>query len=151
MFGEKIIKLVQSDQVMEEFVNSEVKLQDINNQFYELTKEYKMSSNAADYYSFFNFTNVYFWFVLGGLLLLVFGLLYLLAELQQRSNNPKKVVKFSEEKKAESQEEEVVEVKVTKTEKEGPKLKEEEIVKNQLQSKKESQKKPIKVKVVKVK
>ncbi|PLX25582.1 hypothetical protein C0580_02220 [Candidatus Parcubacteria bacterium] len=94
MFGEKIIQLAQSDKVMEELVNSEVKVQELNNEFYELTKEYKMSSHSADYYSFFNFSNIYFWFVLAGLLLLAFGLLFLLAELQQKSKTDKTVVKF---------------------------------------------------------
>jgi len=148
MLGEKIIKLAQSDQVMQEFVNSEEKLQNLNNQFYELTKEYKMGSNPAEYYSFFNFSNIYFWFVLSGLLLLAFGLLFLLAELQQKSKDTKTVVKFKE-KKGDDIKEENVEVKVAAPE--TPKKVEKVVEKKEATPKKSSSKKPVKIKVVKVK
>lgn len=148
MLGEKIIKLAQSDQVMQEFVNSEQKLQNLNNQFYELTKEYKMGSNPAEYYSFFNFSNIYFWFVLSGLLLLAFGLLFLLAELQQKSKDTKTVVKFKE-KRGDNIEEEKVEVKVAVPE--TPKKVEKVVEKKEATPKKSSSKKPVKIKVVKVK
>lgn len=157
MFGEKIIQLAQSDTVMEGLVNSEIKVQELNNEFYELTKEYKMSSNSADYYSFFNFSNVYFWFVLAGLLLLAFGLLFLLAELQQRSKSEKTVVRF-EEKKSESKPEPKPEPEPKKEDAPsgdaGKKKKKKEEKKPEPEpevKEVKKSKKPLKVKVVKVK
>lgn len=150
MFGEKIIQLAQSDTVMEGLVNSEIKVQELNNEFYELTKEYKMSSNSADYYSFFNFSNVYFWFVLAGLLLLAFGLLFLLAELQQRSKSEKTVVRF-EEKKQESKPEPKPEPEPKKEEKKKKKKEEKKPEPEPEVKEVKKSKKPLKVKVVKVK
>lgn len=147
MFGEKIIKLAQADPVMEGLVNSEIKLQNLNNEFYELTKEYKMGSNTADYYSFFNFSNVYFWFVLAGLLLLGFGLLFLLAELQQKSKTTKTVVHF-EEKKIDKKPESPTEVEVKTKPKE---IRKSEKTVEATEPVLKTKKKPVKVKVVKVK
>ena len=98
------------------------------------------------YYSFFNMDNVYFWFILGGLLLLAVGLLFLLMELKK--NQPKKIrikepkpVKQVKEKKIEKKKEEPKPVIAVK----------EDRVEKKKEEPKPVKKKPIKVKVIKVK
>lgn len=67
-------------------------LQNLNVKLDLLKEEYNAVASQPNSYSFFNLDNIYFWFVLAGLLLLAFGLLFLLAELQNKSNKNKKAV-----------------------------------------------------------
>lgn len=77
-------------EVMENLQNSEAELQDLNQQFDSLRQEYQAVVNNFDNPTFFNFDNVYFWFVIAGLLLLAFGLWWWLLELKKdrRRNKP---------------------------------------------------------------
>lgn len=64
--------------------DSENMLQNANQELDVLKDQYNNMLNQPVETSFFNFSNLYFWLVLVGLLLLAFGLLFLLAELQNR-------------------------------------------------------------------
>lgn len=66
------------------------KLQDLNNQLDVVKNDYVNLVGHYDTYSFFNFNNIYFWFLILGLILLLFGLMYLLSELRQNNQQSEK-------------------------------------------------------------
>mgnify|MGYP003968532869 CR=1 FL=1 len=68
-------------EVMNNLVESEAKLGELNNRLVDIQDQYNNISANTDVFNFFNFSNVYFWVVLIGLILLAFGLLFLLIEL----------------------------------------------------------------------
>lgn len=68
-------------------------LENLNIKLDLIKEEYNAVASQPNTYSFFNLDNIYFWFVLAGLLLLAFGLLFLLAEIQNKSDKAKKVKK----------------------------------------------------------
>ena len=74
--------LAQTDDAMQNLVESEAKLQELNQQLVNLQDEYLGVVNNIENASFFNFDNVYFWFVLAGLLLLIFVFWFWLMELK---------------------------------------------------------------------
>lgn len=108
-------------EVIDNLRDSEVELNQLNQQFDNLREEYKAVVNNLDNPSFFNFDNVYFWFVIVGLLLLVFGLWWWLLELKKES----KVKRVEVETTPEVKEEVVIlePVKKTKTNKKVIKVK----------------------------
>lgn len=103
-----VILLAQnaSSTINENLQATEGKLQNANQELDLLKEQYNNMLTQAPETTFFNFGNMYFWFVLVGLLLLAFGLLFLLAELQ---NKDKKVKHKNKEEKIESHKETEVE------------------------------------------
>ncbi len=83
MFSQKIAQVTSTD--------TDATLQNLNVKLDLLKEEYNAVASQPNTYSFFNLDNIYFWFVLAGLLLLAFGLLFLLAEIQNKSDKTKKV------------------------------------------------------------
>lgn len=71
---------------------TEDKLQNANKELDLLKEQYNNMLTQGTETTFFNFGNIYFWFVLVGLLLLAFGLLFLLAELQNKDRSRKSKV-----------------------------------------------------------
>ena len=90
-------KLAQTNEIVDNLVNSEAKLQELNKELNEVIIEYNALTQSVESMSFFNMDNVYFWFVICGLLLLVFGFCFLLLELKGGKN---KSAKSSEAKKS---------------------------------------------------
>ncbi|MBT7553275.1 hypothetical protein HN670_02295 [bacterium] len=88
-------RLAQAEEVMENLVDSEVKLQELNQELNHAITEYSKITQNIEPMSFFNFSNVYFWFVVCGLLLLAFGFWFLLVELksERRKNKTHKCKK----------------------------------------------------------
>ncbi len=87
-----VILLAQnaSSTVNENLQVTEGQLQNANQELDLLKEQYNTMLTTSPETSFFNFGNMYFWFVLVGLLLLAFGLLFLLAELQNKDKKVKK-------------------------------------------------------------
>lgn len=117
----------EGDQIIENLNNSEAKLQELNGQLDVLKQDYNTMVANNDFYSFFNFDNIYFWFVLVGLILLAFGLIFLLVELQhskseKRENKKAKVEEIEEDEEVEDKEtEEEKEIEEEKPKKTAPK------------------------------
>jgi flagellar biosynthesis/type III secretory pathway M-ring protein FliF/YscJ len=89
-----VILLAQnaSSTVNENLQVTEGQLQNANQELDLLKEQYNTMLTTSPETSFFNFGNMYFWFVLVGLLLLAFGLLFLLAELQNKDRSKKSQV-----------------------------------------------------------
>ncbi len=83
MFSQKIAQVTSTD--------TDATLQNLNVKLDLLKEEYNAVASQPNTYSFFNLDNIYFWFVLAGLLLLAFGLLFLLAEIQNKGEKSKKI------------------------------------------------------------
>jgi hypothetical protein len=100
-----VILLAQnaSSTINENLQATEGNLQNANKELDLLKEQYNNMLTQTPDNSFFNFSNMYFWCVLVGLLLLAFGLLFLLAELQNRDKS-KKVKTENIKKKAEAEE-----------------------------------------------
>jgi hypothetical protein len=74
------LTLVQnSNEVLDNLAASDKKLEDLNNELGGLTNQYLANNHMSS--SFFDLNNIYFWVVLGSLVLLAFGLILLLREL----------------------------------------------------------------------
>ncbi len=115
-------------EVINNLQNSEMELQELNQQVASLREEYKAVVNNFDNPSFFNFDNVYFWFVIAGLLLLVFGLWWWLLEMKkdhkvktaEKVIEPEPVVNLPvAEVKSKTVKAKVIKVKVRKLKKSG--------------------------------
>lgn len=122
--------------VMDNLSASEDKLQEVNKQLDSLVSEYHEISGTVGESSFFNFDNMYFWLVLVGLILLAFGLWFLMTELKYYS--PKRKVK-----KVSGISSEPATIKSV--------IKQETKKKKTKKTKTAKKKKPVKIKVVKVK
>lgn len=83
MFSQKIAQVTSTE--------TDATLQNLNVKLDLLKEEYNAVASQPNTYSFFNLDNIYFWFVLAGLLLLAFGLLFLLAEIQNKGEKAKKI------------------------------------------------------------
>ena len=131
----KII-LAQENTVLENLVESEIKLRELNSEVETIDNDYTDIPAKASGYSFFNVDNLYFWLLLVGLVFLAFGLVFLMAELK----------KFNKVRP------EVKEVKkvATKIYKEVEKIETRE-VKKKVKKISTPKKRPVKIKVVKVK
>ncbi|MBT4849849.1 hypothetical protein HON36_03280 [Candidatus Parcubacteria bacterium] len=131
----KII-LAQENTVLENLVESEIKLRELNSEVETIVNDYTDIPAKASGYSFFNVDNLYFWLLLVGLVFLAFGLVFLMAELK----------KFNKVRP------EVKEVKkvATKIYKEVEKIETRE-VKKKVKKISTPKKRPVKIKVVKVK
>jgi cytoskeletal protein RodZ len=161
-----VILLAQnaSSTINENLQATEGKLQNANQELDLLKEQYNNMLTQTPDNSFFNFSNMYFWCVLVGLLLLAFGLLFLLAELQ---NKDKKVKHKNKEEKIEPAKSEDVdddgEEEVAEEEPELAKESEEEKIEEELveedddEDEEEEERpvkkmdKPIKIKVEKIK
>ncbi|PIR06308.1 MAG: hypothetical protein COV55_04225 [Candidatus Komeilibacteria bacterium CG11_big_fil_rev_8_21_14_0_20_36_20] len=88
----QVIKLAQESDILENLVESEEKLQDLNDRANIIIDKYNSMTAGVEHSSFFNFNNIYFWLVLVGLLLLAFGLLFLLAALKNPTPKIKKEI-----------------------------------------------------------
>jgi hypothetical protein len=117
---------------------SDAKLGEINGQLDSLVSEYNKVTAGVSESSFFNLDNVYFWLVLAGLILLAFGLWFLMSELKYYSKE-KKIKKAMKP----ATEPETIKAIVEKERKSIP-------VKP-MKTKKKKKKKPVKIQVVKVK
>ncbi len=86
-----VILLAQnaSSTINENLQATEGKLQNANQELDLLKEQYNNMLTQQPETTFFNFSNIYFWCVLVGLLLLAFGLLFLLAELQNKDKKTK--------------------------------------------------------------
>lgn len=161
-----VILLAQnaSSTINENLQASEGKLQNANQELDLLKEQYNNMLTQTPENSFFNFANLYFWFVLVGLLLLAFGLLFLLAELQNKDKKAKH--KNKAEEKIESDKNEAVEddaeEEVAEEEPELAKESEEEKIEEELLEEDDDEDegdeksvkkmdKPIKIKVEKIK
>jgi len=71
---------------------SDAQLENLGQELDIVRGQYLQLVNDYNSLSFFNLNNIYFWFLIVGLLLLLFGLLYLLAELR-RGQEPEKKYK----------------------------------------------------------
>jgi len=78
-----------SSTINENLQVSEENLKNANQELDLLKEQYNNMLTQAPETTFFNFSNMYFWFVLVGLLLLAFGLLFLLAEIKIAVESPK--------------------------------------------------------------
>lgn len=146
---------------------SDEKLQDLNNQLDVVKNDYINLVGDYNTSAFFNINNIYFWFLILGLVLLLFGLIYLLAELKQNNSASSEHKGFSRNIKASPEKKKEIvkaEIKLARLEEEPEPKKIANVspVRNNL-AKVESEKKgkieppqakkkgPIKIKVVKVK
>lgn len=98
MFEQKI-KIAQNDSVTNGLATSENELNELNKELDSLTQEYANNITAPEA-SFFNFDNPYFWFVLGGLLIVSLALFFLILELKKPRKAKEKVgkIKFDSKK-----------------------------------------------------
>lgn len=129
------IKLAQdTTEAMNNLVDSDKKLQELNQKLSDLTQQYMSGGESI---GFFSTSNIYFWVVLGGLVLVVFALIFLLFELRKpkEDNGEHKIGKI----KYKNKEEKITNIHHIDTDYEA-------------EEKKEKKKKgPIKIKVLKVK
>lgn len=135
-------------------------LQNANQELEVLKDQYNNMLTQPAEPSFFNFSNIYFWLVLVGLLLLAFGLLFLLAELQNKDKSKKsKAETVKKDKEEELIEEKEVEENIEEEEPELAKESEEEKDEEEEEDFEEVEEvkpvkkssKPIKIKVQKIK
>lgn len=97
-----IYKLTQADsEIVNNLNNQDQQLENLNAQLDVVKSDYVKMLNTTDTSSFFNLNNIYFWFLIAGLLLLLFGLLYLWVELRQHRSGDKEKsqVKIKKEEK----------------------------------------------------
>ncbi len=94
-------------EVIDSLRSSDQKLQDLNNQLDIIKNDYVQLVGDYNTGTFFNINNIYFWFLILGLVLLLFGLIYLLLELKQgrpaaakEREEKKEVIKKPEAKSA---------------------------------------------------
>ncbi|MCB9802693.1 hypothetical protein H6761_01570 [Candidatus Nomurabacteria bacterium] len=92
-------QLAQTNEVLENLVNSETKMQELNQRLGDLKMEYELMTRDSGNMSFFNFENIYFWFVVCGLLILAFALWFLWLELKDKKVKPEKIKKDGKENK----------------------------------------------------
>ena len=114
MFKPEII-LTQNSEVIENLVNSEEKLNELNQRLGELATDYQTVANNIDQPSFFNVENIYFWFVICGLLLVAFGLWFWLVELKNPSTKKQPKEKPAKKKKKITKADKKLDVIVEKT------------------------------------
>lgn len=86
----KLLTQQDSRQIMDNLSATEDQLQDLNQEWDIVRGEYLQLIDDYNATSFFNIDNIYFWFLIAGMLLLLFGLLYLLAELKREQVKEKK-------------------------------------------------------------
>lgn len=111
-----VILLAQntSSTINENLQVSEENLKNANQELDLLKEQYNNMLTQAPENTFFNFGNMYFWFVLVGLLLLAFGLLFLLAELQNKDRSKKSKVESIKKEKEEEVEDDEADEEPTK-------------------------------------
>lgn len=80
--------LAQNDETLDSMINADLKVEELNQRLVDLKTEYELMTQNATPMSFFNFENVYFWFVVCGLLILAFALGFLWLELRGAKNQP---------------------------------------------------------------
>ncbi len=108
------------DQIIDNLLKTEEELLEANNSLINIKEEYLNILNNTESSSFFNLDNIYFWFVLIGLLFLVFSLWFFLSALKQREFDSlikkEKLTKINrEEKKAlKTKKRKAVKIKVVK-------------------------------------
>lgn len=138
-----------SQEIAQATTSTDATLQNLNVKLDLLKEEYNAIASQPNTYSFFNLDNIYFWFVLAGLLLLAFGLLFLLAEIQNKSDKVKKNKKESKSEQLDRAEEdnEPVLGGVVASEEPEPTFE----VTSKVEVKQSKAKGPIKIKVEKIK
>lgn len=99
-----------SDQIVNNLIQTEEELLVANNSLIDIKEEYFDILNNTEISSFFNTDNIYFYFVLIGLLLLAFALWFLLSVLKQKELGVK-VKKIKKIKKKKRIKEEYIEEK----------------------------------------
>ena len=72
------------DEIINNLAETEGKLLEANNSLLSIKKEYTDILNNKEVFSFFNLDNIYFYFLLLGLILLAFSLWFLLSTLKQK-------------------------------------------------------------------
>jgi large-conductance mechanosensitive channel len=85
--------LAQNSDIVDTIVNPEVDMNQLNQRLEELKIEYELLTQEAPAMSFFNFQNVYFWFVVCGLIILLLALWLLWRELKLSKNSVEPKVK----------------------------------------------------------
>ena len=85
--------LAQNSDIVDTIVNPEVDMNQLNQRLEELKIEYELLTQEAPAMSFFNFQNVYFWFVVCGLIILLLALWLLWRELKLSKNSVEAKVK----------------------------------------------------------
>ena len=160
----EIIQLAQAEaSVVENLEASDQKMIDLNNKLVGFLDEYEKLNFSQNGQSFFSLQNIYFWVLLIGLLLLALGLVLLLAELKKNAKDKQeeKVASIltQEEEDEEIEEEEDEEQMKPIVFDDDEETEEEEEIKPIILAKKKvlseeklkTKRKPIKIKVVKVK
>ena len=157
----EIIQLAQAEaSVVENLEASDQKMIDLNNKLVGFLDEYEKLNFSQNGQSFFSLQNIYFWVLLIGLLLLALGLVLLLAELKKNAKDKQEekvasiLTQEEEDEEIEEEEEEQMKPIVFDDDEE-----EEEEIKPIILAKKKvlseeklkTKRKPIKIKVVKVK
>ncbi|PWB38966.1 MAG: hypothetical protein C3F02_00985 [Parcubacteria group bacterium] len=74
------------DNVVNSLQATDQQLSDLNNQLDVVKNDYVQMVGDYNAMTFFNLNNIYFWFLVVGLLLLLVGLIYLLAEIRQNNH-----------------------------------------------------------------
>ncbi len=137
-------ELNTTTEVMNNLAESEAKLGELNNRLADIQQEYDSVVANADIYTFFSFNNIYFWIVLIGLVLLAFGLLFLLIELSHpEARRPKDKYHIPSQKKYKKSK--------TTTKPDTKRVKKSTKETKAVTRPRKTGKKPVKVKVVKVK
>ena len=159
----EIIQLAQAEaSVVENLEASDQKMIDLNNKLVGFLDEYEKLNFSQNGQSFFSLQNIYFWVLLIGLLLLALGLVLLLAELKKNAKDKQEekvasiLTQEEEDEEIEEEEEEQMKPIVFDDDEE---TEEEEEIKPIILAKKKvlseeklkTKRKPIKIKVVKVK
>ncbi|MFA6466422.1 MAG: hypothetical protein WCV71_01015 [Patescibacteria group bacterium] len=95
--SEQIIKLAQAeDQIINNLVNTENKLNELNQEVGVILNDYKTTNQPE--VSFFNFDNPFFLLILAGLFLLAFALWFLKQELKHSKTKKTKIIAEVKEK-----------------------------------------------------
>lgn len=92
-------KLAQTNDVLNNLMDSEAKFQELNQRLDSVKMEYEMVMHDNTTMSFFNFDNIYFWFLVCGLFILAFALWFLWLEFRSEKTTKIKKIKKVKEKK----------------------------------------------------
>ncbi len=89
-----MIKLAQNEsEVINNLIESDNKLNELNTELNSLTQEYAGNMTTAGN-SFFNLSNTYLWFVIGGLVILSFTFIFLIVELKKPRKKKERIEKI---------------------------------------------------------
>lgn len=99
MLEQKIILAQNTADTIENLIESEKELDALNQELDSLTQEYAANMTHTEI-SFFNIANPYLWFVIGGLMIVSFALIFLIIELKKPRKPKERIdkIKFDSNK-----------------------------------------------------